>query len=281
VEANREHKSSVFTEFFQEKSRLIELYNAVTNANYPANADIQINTLEDVLFMGRRNDISFLLDDTLVVLVEHQSTINLNMPLRFLLFMARIYERLLDAVNLYKIRRVDIPRPEFIVLYNGKQEMPDQVKLRLSDAYKGNVSGQISLELEVAVYNINQGRNPQIMSRSRSLSDYAAVIAKIREYQAMYQSLDEAIRNAVLYCVKHGIMKEFLENYGSEVLNMLNVEFNLEDALAVRFEEGREEGREEGVRELADLIQKGYALNDALKLIPREKTRDQQINNQQ
>jgi hypothetical protein len=121
MEANREHKDSVFTRYFQEKSRLIELYNAITNANYPADADIQINTLEDILFMGRRNDISFLLDDTLVILVEHQSTINLNMPLRFLLFIARIYERLLDAANLYKIRRVDIPRPEFIVLSHSAE----------------------------------------------------------------------------------------------------------------------------------------------------------------
>jgi hypothetical protein len=77
MEANREHKSSVFTEFFHEKARLIELYNAVTNANYPADTDIQINTLKDALFIGRQNDISFLLDDTLIILVEHQSTINL------------------------------------------------------------------------------------------------------------------------------------------------------------------------------------------------------------
>jgi type II secretory pathway component PulF len=66
-------------------------------------------------------------------------------------------------------------------------------------------------------------------------------------------------------------MKDFMEKYGSEVLNMLNVEFNLEDALAVRYEEGREEGREKGIRKLAELIQKGYPLNDALELISREK----------
>jgi nucleoside-diphosphate-sugar epimerase len=179
------------------------------------------------------------------------------MPLRFLLFIASIYERLLDAANLYKRKLVKIPRPEFITLYNGKDDMPDKIVLRLSDAFK-NIDEQISLELEVAIYNINQGRNTQIMNRSRSLADYAAVIAKIREYQANGQSREEAIMKAVLYCREHGIMEDFLQKHGSEVLNMLNVEFKLEDALAVRFEEGLEEGIEKGLEKgLKEGVEKG------------------------
>jgi hypothetical protein len=250
MEANREHKDSVFIAFFRDKYRLIELYNAIANANYPLDSDIQINTLENIMLTGPVNDISFLLGDKLVILMEHQSTINLNMPLRFLLFIAPIYERLLNAASLYKRKLVEIPRPEFITLYNGKDEMPDRIVLRLSDAFK-DMGGQISLELEAVVYNINQGRNPRLMNRSRSLADYATIIAKIREYQINGASLEEAIMNAVLYCKEHGIMKDFLEKRGSEVLNMLNVEFKLEDALAVRFEEGMEEGREEGKFEIA------------------------------
>jgi hypothetical protein len=180
---------------------------------------------------------------------------------------------------LYSSKLVKISRPEFIVLYNGKQEMPDQMTMRLSDAFKGD-SDQISLELEVTVYNINQGRNPQMMNRSRSLADYAAVVAKIREYQAMGQSRDEAIANTVLFCVEHGIMKDFMEKYGSEVYNMLNAEITLEDVLAIRYEEGHEDGMEKGMekgaRRLAELIQKGYSVDDALKLISSEKeTRNQ------
>jgi hypothetical protein len=251
MEANREHKDSVFTAFFRDKSRLIELYNAIANTNYPPDTDIQINTLENILLTGPVNDISFLLDEKLVILVEHQSTINLNMPLRFLLFIASIYERLLEASNLYKRKLAEIPRPEFITLYNGKDDMPDRIVLRLSDAFKG-VGGQISLELKVVVYNINQGRNGQMMGRSRSLADYAAIIAKIREYQARGVTLEEAIVNAVLYCKEHGIMEDFLERRGSEALNMLNMEFKLEDALAVRFEEGIEKG----ARAVAELIGK-------------------------
>jgi predicted transposase/invertase (TIGR01784 family) len=97
------------------------------------------------------------------------------------------------------------------------------------------------------------------MSRSQSLADYAAIMAKIREGQENGQSLEEAIKNAVLFGIENGIMEDFLRKYRSEVLNMLTTEFNLDDALAVRFEEGREEGwgkgreegREEGMEKVA------------------------------
>ncbi|MCL2763414.1 MAG: hypothetical protein FWD36_09470, partial [Treponema sp.] len=58
---------------------------------------------------------------------------------------------------------------------------------------------------------------------------------------------------AITYCQKHGILNEFLEIHGSEVLNMLLTEWNTEDAIAYAreegFEEGHEEGREEGFEE--------------------------------
>jgi hypothetical protein len=124
-------------------------------------------------------------------------------------------------------------------------------------------------------YITSKGSNPQNMSGSRSLSDYAAMVAKIRECQANSQSLGEAIAKAVLYCKKHGIMKDFLQKYKSEVPNMLNADFGLSDMLTLKFEEGREEGREEGLekgwekcaRAVAELIGKGYSVNEALGVV--------------
>jgi predicted transposase/invertase (TIGR01784 family) len=248
MEANREYKSSVFTSFFRNKSRLIELYNAIANTNYPPDTDIQINTLENVLFNGQLNDISFSIEGKLIVMVEHQSTVNLNMPARFLLYIAQIYQIFLAAVNLYGRTLIRIPRPEFIVLYNGKEDIDDKTVLRLSDAFMC-VSDQKSLELEVVVYNIKQGSNPQIMSRSRSLADYSAIMAKISEGQTNGESLNEAVRNAVLFGIENGIMVDFLRHYGSEAFNMLSTDFYFEDLLASKFGEGRKEGRKEGMEE--------------------------------
>ncbi|MCL2100578.1 MAG: Rpn family recombination-promoting nuclease/putative transposase, partial [Fibromonadales bacterium] len=115
---NRKFKNSVFTTLFGEKEQLLEMYNAVSGKNYPKETEIKIITLSDVFFMEQQNDIAFVIDGKLVVLVEHQSTINDNMPLRMLIYMAREYEMLTNSKDLYKQKMVKIPEPEFIVLYN-------------------------------------------------------------------------------------------------------------------------------------------------------------------
>ena len=74
-ESNRKYKDSVFTRLFGEKDKLAELYNAISGTNY-APDDITLTTLENIIFIGRENDISFTIGDKLIVLIEHQSSIN-------------------------------------------------------------------------------------------------------------------------------------------------------------------------------------------------------------
>ena len=133
---NRKHKDSVFSVLFSTPENLRELYSAIEGIDIPQDAVVEINTLSDVLFMGQINDISFTIDDRIVVLIEHQSTINNNIPLRLLMYIARIYEKIIDKKNIYHSKLVKIPAPEFIVLYNGKDPFPDYQELKLSTAYK-------------------------------------------------------------------------------------------------------------------------------------------------
>ncbi len=137
LNASREHKSNVFAMLFSEPQATIELYNAVTGKNYPPDTKIEIVTLSNALFNGQLNDVAFLLDGKLVVLMEHQSTINNNMPLRMLIYMGREYEIMTKGKDLYRKKLIEIPAPEFIVLYNGKEEFPDFKEFRLSDTYGG------------------------------------------------------------------------------------------------------------------------------------------------
>jgi hypothetical protein len=81
MSANREHKNSVFIELFNNREKIIELYNAVTGSDVPSDTDIQIATLTDVLFTPRKNDIAFIMGGRLIVLFERQSTLNGNIPL--------------------------------------------------------------------------------------------------------------------------------------------------------------------------------------------------------
>jgi hypothetical protein len=175
------------------------------------------------------------------------------MPLRLLLYVGRVYEKILDGRNVYRQKLIKIPKPDFIVLYNGDQEFPDKAELKLSDAFE-DASIPDLLDLTVNVYNVNHGRNPDILKKSRSLRDYAAFIGRVKENKAKGVPLEAAIREAMGHCIGNGIMREFLEKHGSEVRNMLFTEFNIDDAQKVWFEEGMEKGLEKGMEKSQEAI---------------------------
>ena len=280
--ANTRYKDSVFSFLFSDPDILRELYGAIAGVELPANVPVTINTLEGVLYKTLLNDISFEIAKQLVILLEHQSTINPNLPVRLLLYIARVYEKIIAGRNIYGSKKFCIPRPECIVLYNGTAPYPDQVVLKLSDAFEDGVSLGIPkdavphLDLTVTVYNINQGHNENLIRRCGKLKEYSVFVAKVRELEMGRLDRKGAMEDAVKWCIAHGILKEFLETHGSEVVNMLLTEWNLEDALAVEREEGIEEGIEKGreenlvetVKNLLDFGMKPEQISRALKLPP-------------
>ena len=135
MDANRKYKDTLFSKLFSNPSRLREIYNALADTDYNDDTPIEINTLEDAFFNDLKNDVSFIIGGKSVVLVEHQSTPSKNMPLRFLLYIARLYEKITDDRTLYREKLLKIPTPEFIVLYNGIKPFPAEMTLKLSDAY--------------------------------------------------------------------------------------------------------------------------------------------------
>ena len=257
LQPNREHKSSVFSLLFSDPETLRELYSAIEGVPLPSEIPININTLTDVLIKGKINDISFLIDNRLIVLIEHQSTISENMPLRVLRYFVGILERIVDMNKMFNKKQIKIPRPEFIVLYNGENPYPEKSILRLSDAFM-DVEGLVlesktSLELVVQVYNINHGYNKEILQKCETLNGYSLLIDKIREHQKTGLTLAKSIELAVKYCVEKNVLKDFLREHGSEVVNMLFDNYDFDTYMAVVREEGIEigtaKGREEGIEE--------------------------------
>ena len=177
------------------------------------------------------------------------------MPLRLLIYMARVYEKLIDNHTIYRTSLTRIPRPEFYVLYSGDYEYADNETLRLSDAFMDNphVSGledslgvKSFLELEVPVININKGSNENLTQRSSHLSGYVTFITKIRELKKSGLVLEKAIGESVKHCLENNILTDILPEISSEVINMLFVELNIEDAKRIWLEEGRAEGEARG-----------------------------------
>jgi len=261
---NRKHKDSVFTKLFSKKSNLLELYNAVSGKNYPKSTEIKIITLSNVLFMEQLNDICFVIDGRLVVLIEHQSTVNENICLRMLDYVSREYEKITNRKDLYRRKMVKIPAPEFIVLYNGKEKFPDFKEMRLSDSFK--FKGETCfLELVVKAYNINKGRNVEMAGRSPTLDGYETFIAEIKANLKKKMALPKAIRLAIKTCLNKNILVSFLEEHGSEVENMLLTEWNMADAIAV----AKEETREETVDTMLAYLRRGHSLEEAEKRFRR------------
>lgn len=101
-------------------------------------------------------------------------------------------------------------------------------------------------ELTVKVININLPQNHSILKKCRPLYEYSWFIQKIKDYLKQGLERDEAIIHAVKDCEREGILADFVQEHGAEVLNMLFTEFNMDDALEVRYEEGFEDGEEKG-----------------------------------
>jgi len=257
-EVNHQYKDSLFCKLFKKPDVLRELYGALKGIVISPETVVDINSLDNVLLQGFVNDISFVIGGRLVVLLEHQSTINPNMCLRFLMYITQIYEQMHEHKKLFSRKFMCIPRPEFFVLYNGIAPFPDKQTLRLSDAFLNAEVPWIekqepALELIAHILNINEGRNAEIASRCKILSDYSAFVALERSFTQQSGDRLKAMKNAVQYCLDHGILREYMEQHAEEVLNMRITDWNLEDALAVEREEGMEDGfkrgREEGLSE--------------------------------
>ena len=250
---NREYKDSVFRMLYREKKNLLQLYNALNGTSHTDPEKLIVTTLENAIYLGMKNDVSFLLDDRMT-LYEHQSTWNPNLPLRDLLYISRLLEKHVNAGNrsIYSSSLIRIPAPRFVVFYNGQRRVEDHTVLKLSDAFE-KPEKDPALELRVRLVNINPGASPELMERCRTLREYSEFIARIRKHIDEEASIQEAVEQAVSECIREGILAEFLRSQRSEVVAMSIFEYDHEVEMKKLTDELRETIRaEEHERALAE-----------------------------
>lgn len=249
VKVNRVYKDRLFRLIFSSKEELLALYNAVRGTQYKDAEALEITTLDDVLYMGMKNDLSFLLDDVLN-LYEHQSTYCPNMPLRGVFYLADIYRRYVDASggDLYGSRRLMLPLPQYLVFYNGTAQLPDRMVLKLSESYylPEGLAAEPSLECSALMLNINLGHNRELMDNCRKLWEYAVFVERIRERLAAGEQLEEAVKQAVDICMKEGVLADILRTQRAEVEELMWAEFNEERFIAKEKEYSWEDGNKAG-----------------------------------
>ena len=261
-QTNRNYKDSVFVDLFAHdktaKENFISLYNALHGTNLDAKTtEVQPVMLEQVLYMKFYNDIAMLVDDKIVVLVEHQSTINENMPFRMLEYIARIYEKITDPKKKFGKTLIKLPMPEFYVFYNGKDDFPSESVMKLSDAFmnldenyelKGKIENHIfPLEISVKVININIGKENPILQNCKVLNEYSEFIEQVKFN--IDHKIPEPITTAIKQSSKNGFLSDYLQRKSTEVQNMLLMEYDYATDIEVQREEAFEKGVSEGIQQ--------------------------------
>ena len=252
---NRKHKDSLFVDYFSKdrdwKLHFLSLYNALHGTNLQVETtSLERVNLEQVLYKSYYNDIAVLVNGQFILMIEHQSTINPNMPLRLLEYIARIYGNTVDSKAKFSRHLVPLARPEFIVFYTGNQELPPESYLYLSDAFpKQGQNADLTLELKVNVCTIRSKHPSPVVHSCTDLEQYVQFLELVEDAKAAGHK--HPLKWAIQEAVRRNILRDYLERKGGEVLSILLTEYDYATDMAVLKEEAYEDGlfvgREEGI----------------------------------
>ena len=220
---NRKYKDSLFRKIFSDRKDLLDLYNALNGTQYTDEEELTVTTLEDVIYISIKNDVSFLLGGTMN-LYEHQSSYNPNMPIRGLMYLARLYQNYIDdcEINVFSPVLKHLPSPKFIVFYNGSRDEPDQKLLRLTDAFAEEGTPEEScLECCATMLNINYGHNYELMEKCRRLEEYSVFVAEVRKALEEGGDQRQAVDDAIDTCIEKGVLRDILIKERAAIMNMV------------------------------------------------------------
>ncbi len=245
----RQHKDTVFVDLFAKDKTAEQNFRSLYKALYDTDLDddVRLNSvhIENVLYTNMVNDVSYILEDRIIFLAEHQSTINENMPLRCLSYIERLYGQLVKLEERYKKDAIKIPTPEFYVFYNGREDYPVRKTLKLSDAFKQK-NKKIKLEIIVEVININLDKKNKILDRCTPLREYSQFIESVRRNTAI--DPEYGFEKAIDECMENGILRDYLERKSKEVRNMFTAEYDYDMDIAVQREEAMMHGMQKGMQ---------------------------------
>lgn len=260
---NKKYKDTVFRMLFNNKVRLLELYNAINGTSYHNPDDLTITTLNGETFLKMKNDLSFIINFELN-LFEHQSTPCPNIPLRDLYYLAANLKELYPTEKIYSPTKLKIPTPKFIMFYNGTSLMEDVETYRLSDMFARQVESP-AVELIVTALNVNSGHNKELMEACETLKGYSLFVAKVRQYkqeaekdydsshatplkllvdskEVMTGIVSSSVNKAIDECIQEGILKDFFSEYRKEIIEVGVLEYSYERHMQILQDESFDAG---------------------------------------
>lgn len=270
---NRGYKNTVFVDLFGDDEidgpkNFLSLYNAIHGTDLKLeNTKLVQKKIPQAVYQTLNNDVSFMVNDRVIVLFEHQSTVNENMPLRCLEYITRLYETVVPFEKRYAKKLVKIPLPEFYVFYNGTENVPDEYVLKLSDAFeipeKNENDIQSGLELIVKVFRISSEQKLPIVSKCDILKEYCMLVDMVRKNSDGGDK--NSYQKAVELAISKGILREYLLRKGVEVNNMFMGEYDYATDIKVQRQEAFEKGKSQRQEEIFLYMKSGHSLEDAIK----------------
>ena len=244
LKSSTTYKDTLLKVLCKDPKRAIEVINALTGSDYPPTAKVEICDLDNSL-MRRYNDVGLHIEGELIILIEHQSTISPNLPLRFLSYIVDIlFFWFVKVDDLYGNTLYKIPTPKFYVLYNGTEQLKHS-HLKLSDAFTlpDEVAG---LELTAQVLDVNYGSGHEILEKSPLIAGYSYLIEQIRRQMETGSNRDQAIRKGIEICLEEGILTDLLKENYEEVIQMLDIQYSKEAEFRIIRQEGEAIGEARG-----------------------------------
>ena len=258
----------------------MELYNALNDTQYTEEEELHVTTLEDTIYISMKNDVSFLLGGTMN-LYEHQSSYNPNMPVRGLMYFARLYQNYIDEceINVFSPVLKHLPSLRFIVFYNGTKKEPDQKILKLTDAFaEKEMPGEPCLECRATMLNINYGHNYELMEKCRRLEEYSVFVAEVRKALEEGGDQRQAVDDAIDICIEKGVLRDILIKERAEIMNIVLSCTEKQYERLVRKELEQQESRirqqKETIREQEDTIkEQGDTIKEQGNTIKKQEDR--------
>jgi len=246
---NREYKSDVFSMILENPENALQVYNSINGTQYTDSSCVELQQLNDRGFsLSVRNDTSFIIDANLSI-YEHQSTVCSNMPISSFIYFRCIVDSIGWTRAYGATNSLDTSTSRFVILYNGNKELPDKNEMKLSDLYSSKVLDP-KLDFKFTVYNINGGKNDELLDKCLVLREYMIFVDYVRDnIRESDVDLRGAIELAMDRCIKEGILRDFWLDNRADVISMLLLDYSFEKRVMMEIDDARTEGYLEGLAE--------------------------------
>ena len=237
IMAKRTAKNSVFLDLFQNKSYLLKLYKTLHPEDTTATEDSLTDvTIENVLTDNLYNDLGFIVDNKLMILIEAQSTWTMNILVRVLLYLAQSYHEYFQRTsqNYYNSKKVKMPMPELYIIFTGnKGRKPDKISLS-KEFFEG-----ADTDVEVKAKVIYESDKDDIINQ------YIVFCKVFNEQTKQHGMTQKAVTETIHICKDKNVLKEYLLDREKEVVTIMMSLFDEEQILksyirSERHDEARE-----------------------------------------